>query len=40
MEKLAIIHPGEILNNEFLELLEITAYRLSKDLRIPQTRIS
>ncbi|MEM0518675.1 MULTISPECIES: HigA family addiction module antitoxin [Aequorivita] len=40
MEKLANIHPGEILNSEFLEPLEITAYRLSKDLKIPQTRIS
>ncbi|MCL8008738.1 HigA family addiction module antitoxin [Gelidibacter japonicus] len=40
MEKLANVHPGEILNYEFLEPLEITAYRLSKDLRIPQTRIS
>lgn len=40
MEKLANIHPGEILNKEFLEPLEITAYRLSKDLNIPQTRIS
>ncbi len=40
MEKLANIHPGEILNYEFLEPLEITAYRLSKDLKIPQTRIS
>jgi len=40
MEKLANIHPGEILNLEFLEPLEITAYRLSKDLKIPQTRIS
>lgn len=40
MEKLANVHPGEILNSEFLEPLEITAYRLSKDLRIPQTRIS
>lgn len=40
MGKLANIHPGEILNFEFLEPLEITAYRLSKDLRIPQTRIS
>ena len=26
--------------HEFLEPLEITAYRLSKDLKIPQTRIS
>jgi addiction module HigA family antidote len=40
MEKLANVHPGEILNFEFLGPLEITAYRLSKDLRIPQTRIS
>lgn len=40
MEKLANIHPGEILNYEFLEPLEITAYRLSKDLKVPQTRIS
>lgn len=40
MEKLANIHPGEVLNFEFLEPLNITAYRLSKDLNIPQTRIS
>lgn len=40
MEKLPNIHPGEILNDEFLEPLEISAYRLSKDLKIPQTRIS
>ena len=40
MEKLANVHPGEILNSEFLEPLKITAYRLSKDLKIPQTRIS
>ena len=40
MDKLSNIHPGEILNLEFLEPLEITAYRLSKDLNIPQTRIS
>lgn len=40
MEKLANVHPGKILNYEFLEPLEITAYRLSKDLKIPQTRIS
>lgn len=40
MEKLANVHPGEILYYEFLQPLEITAYRLSKDLKIPQTRIS
>ena len=40
MEKLSNIHPGEILYFEFLEPLKITAYRISKDLKIPQTRIS
>jgi addiction module HigA family antidote len=40
MEKLKNIHPGEILMEEFLIPLGITAYRLSKDLGIPQTRVS
>lgn len=40
MEKLANVHPGEVLQLEFLEPLGISAYRLSKDLKIPQTRIS
>jgi len=40
MEKLVNIHPGEILLKEFLDPLKITAYRLSKDTEIPQTRIS
>lgn len=40
MKKLKNIHPGEILLKEFLVPLEITAYRLSKEISIPQTRIS
>lgn len=40
MEKLSNIHPGEILLEEFLKPLNITAYRLSKDIGIPQTRTS
>jgi addiction module HigA family antidote len=40
MQKLNNVHPGEILFYEFLEPFKITAYRLSKDLKIPQTRIS
>ncbi len=40
MRKLANIHPGEILLEEFLLPLKITAYRLSKDIKIPQTRTS
>ncbi|MDY0255372.1 MAG: HigA family addiction module antitoxin [Tenuifilaceae bacterium] len=40
MNTLANVHPGEILLEEFLNPLEISAYRLSKDTDIPQTRIS
>mgnify|MGYP001256736251 FL=1 len=40
MDYLKNIHPGEVLLEEFLKPLEITAYRLSKDTFIPQTRIS
>jgi antitoxin HigA-1 len=40
MEKLSNIHPGEILLDEFLKPMNISAYRLSKDLGIPQTRTS
>jgi len=40
MEKLRNIHPGEILNEEFLIPLGITAYRLAKETFIPQTRVS
>ena len=40
MENLLNIHPGEILFEEFLRPLGISAYRLSKDIEIPQTRIS
>lgn len=40
MKKLTNIHPGEILLEEFLIPLNITAYRISKDITLPQTRIS
>ena len=40
MKKLENIHPGEILLEEFLKPMQISAYKLSKDIDIPQTRIS
>ena len=40
MEKLKNIHPGEILLEEFLIPMEISAYRLAKETFLPQTRIS
>ncbi len=39
-EMLPNIHPGEVLKEEFLAPMNISAYRLSKELDIPQTRIS
>ena len=40
MENLKNIHPGEILSEEFLKPLKVSAYRLAKETHIPQTRIS
>lgn len=40
MNKLKNIHPGEVLLEEFIKPMGITAYRLSKDIGIPQTRTS
>ena len=40
MKKLPNIHPGTVLNEEFLVPMGISAYRLAKDIGIPQTRVS
>jgi addiction module HigA family antidote len=40
MAKLKNIHPGEVLSEEFLIPFGISAYRLAKDIGIPQTRVS
>jgi addiction module HigA family antidote len=40
MERLRNITPGEVLLQEFLIPLNISQYKLSKDLHIPQTRVS
>lgn len=40
MKKLKNIHPGEVLSEEFLLPMGVSAYRLSKETGIPQTRIS
>jgi addiction module HigA family antidote len=40
MKRLKNIHPGEVLLEEFLKPMGVSAYRLSKDTSIPQTRIS
>lgn len=39
-ERLPNIHPGEVLEEEFLKPLHIPVSRLAKEIRIPQTRIT
>lgn len=38
--KIAMIHPGEILMQEFLEPMGISQYRLAKDIAVPPRRIN
>ena len=40
MSRLNNIHPGEILEQDFLKPMGITAYRLSQAIGVPQTRTS
>jgi antitoxin HigA-1 len=40
MERIPDVTPGEILNEEFLLPMRISAYRLAKDTNMPATRIS
>ncbi len=40
MSNIKNIHPGEILIEEFLSPMNITAYKLAKETHIPQARIS
>ena len=39
-EKMAPIHPGEILQEDFLKPLGISQYRLAKDISVPPRRIN
>ena len=38
--KIAPIHPGEILLEEFLQPLNVSQYRLAKDISVPARRIN
>mgnify|MGYP002674215877 FL=1 len=40
MKNLKNIHPGEVLREEFLEPMGISAYKLAVDTGMPHTRIS
>lgn len=40
MRKVKYPHPGEILLEEFLKPMNLTQYRLAKEIGVPQRRIS
>ena len=40
MRTIPPIHPGAILLEEFMRPLEITQYRLAKEINVPETRIA
>jgi addiction module HigA family antidote len=40
VQKMAPIHPGEVLLKEFLAPLGLSQYRLAKDLSVPPRRIN
>jgi len=40
MAKLRNIHPGEVLEEEFLQAMNLTPYRLAKETGLSQTAIS
>ncbi len=39
-EKLKPIHPGEVLLEDFLQPMELSQYRLAKDISVPPRRIN
>jgi addiction module HigA family antidote len=39
-DRLPSVHPGRILRFDFLEPLELTPYRLAKDINVPLTRVT
>ena len=38
--RLKNVHPGEVLGEEFLKPLDVSAYRLAKEIGVPATRVS
>jgi len=40
MKKMAPIHPGEVLMEDFLKPMSISQYRLAKEISVPPRRIN
>jgi len=40
LNKMKLIHPGEILKEEFLKPFKVTEYRLAKDINVSPRKIN
>ncbi len=39
-KRLPLIHPGEILRDDFLQPLKISVYALAQDIKVPRSRLN
>jgi addiction module HigA family antidote len=39
-KRLPLVHPGEILRNEFLAPMKISAYTLAQAIKVPRSRVN
>ena len=39
-KRLALVHPGEILRDDFLRPMEISVYALAQDIKVPRSRVN
>jgi antitoxin HigA-1 len=39
-KRLPLIHPGEILRDDFLQPMKISVYTLAQDIKVPRSRVN
>jgi antitoxin HigA-1 len=39
-KRLPLIHPGDILRDDFLEPMKISVYTLAQDIKVPRSRVN
>jgi addiction module HigA family antidote len=39
-KRLPLVHPGEILRDDFLQTMKISVYTLAQDIKVPRSRVN
>ena len=39
-KRLPLVHPGEILRDDFLQPMKISVYALAQDIKVPRSRVN